>query len=91
MVGCQYAGTTGLYEHTYRGVFASPFDYDMALYDSKLAKIVLKYGGQITEEQKIVLDGIDKLESLGGIQKPIDMSVAERELQDFIKSKRQLF
>ena len=36
MIECPYAGTTGLYEHTYWGVFVSSFDYDMAVVEGEL-------------------------------------------------------
>ena len=84
MVECQYSRTTGLYKRAYRGVFVSPFDYDMALGKAELARVVLEYGGQITEEQKIAMERIDRLESLGGIQQPVQIS--EEEILKFIET-----
>jgi len=83
MVGCSHS-IDAQYKHAYRGVFVSPFDYDMALGYAELARVVLKYGGQITEEQKIALRRIERLESLGGIQQPVQIS--EEEILEFIET-----
>ncbi|MBI2043052.1 hypothetical protein HYT25_01550 [Candidatus Pacearchaeota archaeon] len=74
------------YEFTYRGVFVSPFDYDMTLGSAELARVVLKYGGQITEEQKIAMERIDRLESLGGIREP--PKISQEEILNFIETSK---
>ena len=87
MVGCQYSRTIGLHEQMYRGIFASPLDFDLAEIYARMADLKEKYGLQPSETQINARERIRKLEELGGIQKPIDMAIAEKELQEFLDSK----
>jgi hypothetical protein len=69
------------YRVIYRGVFASPFDYDMACCDELVAKLNHLEGKPLTEGQKESIGRLEKLKSLGGIRE-----ITRFDLGEFLKA-----
>ena len=57
------------YEIIYRGIFASPFDYDMNMHKVRIAKLKELDGKPIDEEEQKAVERLKRLEDLGGIDK----------------------
>ena len=78
---------TKQYAVTYKGVFTSPFDYDMDMCLVHLAGLMESARLQISEEQKGAISRFEELKRRGGI----DVSCLPEEFSYQIESLERIF
>lgn len=65
----------------YRGVFASPFEYDISLSYEKLTRVKEKAGIPLTDFDIQNIERLRKLDELGGVRKPL----TQKEFESLLK------
>jgi len=87
VIGC-YDGSRADYKRAYRGVFASPFDYDLNMSSVRLARLKEISGRQPTEEQRKAILRLERFEELGGINERYlhpNEPITDEELESILK------